>query len=273
MHVPLPTPCMSLTSSLRWSLYDRALALVPFLLGLGIFAAGVWLGAGAFIEELAFGDPSDAGSPASPVLVGVGVVLGLVVWQIGRSAVRHHTMRSAVEERIDELVDEEAIASAAASKVDDRIADVETDVQQVDRKTTRLEQQFRGDELGEDEFGAGSAGAGGADPADTAATAGGAGAGDEAGFGGDEEAGMTFDDDATSQPEEATDGTAPTNDDGTDSAVGGDDADDAVAEEAGDAETGDGADAGDDADDQHGDDAADGFEWEDDDDGEYYRDT
>src|SRR6056297_229673 len=91
--VPVPPVCMQRTSALKWSLYDRALALVPFLLGIGIVAAGVWFGAGAFLEELAFGDPSDAGSPASPALIAAGFVGGLLVWQLGRSIVTHHTMR------------------------------------------------------------------------------------------------------------------------------------------------------------------------------------
>ena len=265
---------MQLKSALRWSLYDRALALLPFLLGIGIVAGGIWLGAGAFLSELAFGDPSDAGQPSSVPLIVGGFVLGLLVWQLGRSAVRHHTMRKALENQIDELVDEERIASTAASKVDDRIADVETDVQQVSRKTTRIEQQVRGDELGSDEFGSDAeSSVGGAEPAGAAA-AGGAAADST-----DDETGVAPTDGATASTEatgsDATDADDEPSAAAAESAAAGTEERAATESDAGDdGETADSAEST--SDDESGADSEsdDGFEWEgDDDDGEYYRNS
>lgn len=164
---------MTLTAALRWSLYDRALALGPLLLGLLVAGAGVWIGAGAYTEELLFGDPSDAAGPASTPIAVAGIVLGVVVWQVGRGAVRHYTLRAAMNDPAVAPDAGGAGATEPSSVVRDAVADLENDVQTLSRKTTRLEQELHGDSLGTDALDVDDPDpASSSDPTSTTATAG-----------------------------------------------------------------------------------------------------
>jgi len=259
---------MTLKAALRWSLYDRALALGPLLLGLAVAGVGLYIGAGVYLEELLYGDPSDATSPASTPIAAVGVVLGVVVWQVGRGAVRHYTLQSAdLDAGASGRGD--ARATDPSAPVRESIADLENDVEALGRKTTRLEQELHGQALGTDaletstpEPDTGSAtesgaagGAGGASSSSDAA----AGAGDDwPGAGG----GAPDRSDATGQE------TAP--EEGADAA-----GIEASGAEAGSADAGRAAaDDDTDEDDADAEEDSEGFEWEGEaEDGEYYRNT
>lgn len=265
---------MTLKAALRWSLYDRALALGPLLLGIAVAGIGLWIGAGVYLEELMFGDPSDADAPASTPIAIAGIVLGVLVWQIGRGAVRHYTLQAADVGAAGGAGSGQPEPVEPSSAVRDTIADLENDVQALNRKTTRIEQELHGDALGNDELaptGSDSEGSGTAGTTTSnAATAGGAqeetsvtGAPDSQWPGADdtgESQDRSIGSGGTEQVEEATAGAEAGANDATEAGADGD------ADRTEDEQASDDAEA-------ESDDSPAGFEWEEDEDGEYYRNT
>lgn len=89
---------------LRYALYYRAVATVSFLVGMGIALAGVWLGLGdavavaldSFLQEGVMGRATDAAN--LPLTLGLGVV-GVLVWQVGKTAAFYWTFTAALTER------------------------------------------------------------------------------------------------------------------------------------------------------------------------------
>jgi hypothetical protein len=87
----------------RYAVYYRAVATVSFLVGMGIALAGVWLGLGeavavaldSFLQEGVMGRAMDAANlPLTLALVAVGVL----VWQVGKTAAFYWTFSAALAE-------------------------------------------------------------------------------------------------------------------------------------------------------------------------------
>lgn len=87
----------------RYAVYYRALATVSFIVGMGIALAGVWLGLGdavsvaldSFLQESVMGRAMDAAN--LPLTLGL-VVVGVLVWQVGKTAAFYWTFTAALTE-------------------------------------------------------------------------------------------------------------------------------------------------------------------------------
>jgi len=87
----------------RYAVYYRAVATVSFIIGMGIALAGVWLGLGdavsvaldSFLQEGVMGRAMDAAN--LPLTLGL-VVVGVLVWQVGKTAAFYWTFTAALTE-------------------------------------------------------------------------------------------------------------------------------------------------------------------------------
>lgn len=140
---------MDAKQALRWSLYYRGLSTLSALLGLALVAAGAVLGLGEAVSvATSGGDPTTALSPRSALLPAAFTVLGVAVWQIGKTAAFYKTLSEAVDQQMSERFDAEVVKSEILSVLDDRLAEMHTDVQQARRGVDRLTDD--GHELGGD---------------------------------------------------------------------------------------------------------------------------
>lgn len=275
---------MRLTDALRWAIYDRAIAFGSFLLGALVAAGIVFLGAGGSLTTFLFEDLSSTPGTRDLAVLGVGIFAGVFVWQVGRATARHRTMVTATERQVDEHLDHDAIARAAVSKIDDRIGSLEGDVEEVRRQAARLEQAMRSGDFDVAELeqgvgqapsdgpaglggaGADAAGASAADDGPSDASGPGTGASSDGASG---DTGATAGDAGTvdAEPPADPDPSADTEATGTVDG-GGEDAD--AGGEAAPADDAGAAGPDDASDDDAGDD---GFEWGDDQEDEYYRNS
>lgn len=141
---------MNGTDAIRWGLYYRLLATLSFLLGVGIAIAGVWIGASGFLFELLFGDAGavlsgDIESPNSPAVATVGVVLGIIVWQVGKAAALHKTLTEATQTELQSDLDHEAMKSDLLEVLDERLSDMHAEVEQTRRGVNSLQQDEHAD--------------------------------------------------------------------------------------------------------------------------------
>lgn len=91
------------TTALRLAVYYRGLATASFLVGGSIAAAGLWLGlreaALVFLRSFLQEDVVARTLAAADLPVTVaGVVVGVTVWQVGKSAAFYWTFSEAVED-------------------------------------------------------------------------------------------------------------------------------------------------------------------------------
>lgn len=168
---------MRVSDALRWSLYDRAIAVGSFLVGAALIAGSVWIGAGDYLNELLLGDPSSAGEPSSPAIAIAGSLVGVLIWHTGRVTARNYAIVSATESQVHEHLDHDRLATVAVSKIDDRISQLESDVEEVRRQAARVEQSMRADDFTVEELESGPSTSGQLDATRSSAT--GHGAGDD----------------------------------------------------------------------------------------------
>lgn len=289
---------MRLSRALQWGIYDRLLAVGSLALGLALALGAIWVGTGDWIASFATGDLGARPSGDGVAVTAIGLLAGLFVWQVGATAARYRTLVGATRRELT------GVSTDAGGDLEERIGQLESDVEEVRRVAARIEQGMRTGEFdaagldGDSSAGSGRAagdaaasetdGDGGTrSPSGSAAVATGssdAPAADDADAtadggraGTDQADGVQFSGDEN-QSTAATDGAASGTGDGQDAASstdGGTTADAAATD------AGAGAGAGDDAtaDGTAADGAAakegeDEFEWpEEDDDGEYYRNS
>lgn len=143
---------MRLTRALQYGLYDRLLAVGSLLLGLAIALGAIWVGAGDWLLSGELGNPP---SGQAAVIAGAGVLAGLFVWQLGSTAARYRTLVGATERQL---------GGASADDVDgdlgERIAQLESDVEEVRRVAARIEQSMRTEDVGDAGLDGGSASGG-----------------------------------------------------------------------------------------------------------------
>ncbi len=150
---------MQLTTSLRWALYYRGLALVSFLVGAAVAAAGVWIGLYdvlVAVLDLASGGGtvSDALASSRPIAGGALVVLGFAIWQLGKTAAFYKTLTQATESEMADRFDTQTVKSEILAALDEQLSDLHADVETTRRQVSRLNQEDRADELVEDAVGA-----------------------------------------------------------------------------------------------------------------------
>lgn len=172
---------MQLTTSLRWALYYRGLALASFLVGAAVAGAGVWIGLYDVLVALldlasGSGSVSDALASSRPLAGGALVVLGFAIWQVGKTAAFYKTLTQATESEMADRFDTQTLKSELLAALDDQLSDIHADVETTRRQVGRLSREehaeafdVEGDVAGAaasgGERGAASSGAGENEPA------------------------------------------------------------------------------------------------------------
>ncbi len=146
---------MRLTTSLRWALYYRGLALLSFLVGAAVAAAGVWIGLYDVLVALldlasGGGNISDALASSRPILGGALVVLGFAVWQLGKTAAFYKTLTQATESEMADRFDTQTVKSEILSVLDEQLSELHADVETTRRQVSRLNREDHADELVDD---------------------------------------------------------------------------------------------------------------------------
>lgn len=120
---------MHISDAVKWGLYDRLLAWAAFVVGAGIVAGGLWVGAGNTLGALSgiFVGESVPSPRSLPITVG-GVVLGLFVWQLGAVIARYHSLTTATGQEVTDEFDTERVKSEILTVVDDRISEMEHEI-------------------------------------------------------------------------------------------------------------------------------------------------
>lgn len=95
---------MKTLHAIRWALYERFLSLVWLLVGLGIAAGGIWLGAGDVLLGTIYGDASIDSARSLPLAAGA-LVVGLFVWQLGSTAASLKTIAGVTGTMDEDQVD------------------------------------------------------------------------------------------------------------------------------------------------------------------------
>lgn len=139
---------MKLTEALRWTIYYRGIALVSFLLGAVLAGVGVWYG---FLDLVLSRLPGATGDPSfdtTSVVVGaLLILLGVVVWQIGKTAAFYMTITEATESEMADQFDTQTVKSEILEVLDDRLADIHADVESTRQQVDRLGIDEHADEL------------------------------------------------------------------------------------------------------------------------------
>lgn len=143
---------MQLTTSLRWALYYRGLALLSFLVGAAVAAAGVWIGLYDVLVALVDvaaggGDLGDAMASSRPIVGGALIVLGFAVWQVGKTAAFYKTLTEATESEMADRFDTQTVKSEILSALDDQLSDLHADVETTRRQVSRMSRDEHADEL------------------------------------------------------------------------------------------------------------------------------
>lgn len=141
-----PERDMDVSDALKWSVYERVVASISFVVGMGIAAGSIWYGLGSAVvsNPLLLLDP---GNMQSPAIVGIGIIVGILVWQLGKTTARHHAMVGSTEQEITDEVNTERLKSEVLSALDGRLSDMEDDLETMRRQAARLEQQEREDKF------------------------------------------------------------------------------------------------------------------------------
>jgi len=137
---------MQLTTSLRWALYYRGLALVSFLVGAAVAGAGVWIGLYdvlVAVLDLASGSgtASDALASSRPLAGGALVVLGFAIWQLGKTAAFYKTLTQATESEMADRFDTQTLKSELLAALDDQLSELHADVETTRRQVGRLSRE------------------------------------------------------------------------------------------------------------------------------------
>lgn len=116
--------------------YYRLLSWLSFGVGIGLVALGVFLGLGETFRIVANDFPAEfdaAVAAANPVPTVVLAVLGIVVWQVGKSIALTKTMERAIDVET-ESTDDGRLKSEILDVVNDQVASVESDLRsEIDR--------------------------------------------------------------------------------------------------------------------------------------------
>lgn len=125
---------MDSRTALRWTAIYRGTAWLAGLLGLALAVLPLYVygengvGVDLFIEKVA----------AQPLLL-APVVLGFLVWQLGKTMAYYRTVTGAVDQQLGERFDPEMIKSDILSVLDDRLAEMQTEVEGTRRAVEEMD--------------------------------------------------------------------------------------------------------------------------------------
>ncbi|WP_256296722.1 hypothetical protein [Haloarchaeobius salinus] len=119
--------------------YYRLLSWLSFGVGMALVGLGIYLGLGETITIMLESFPAEfdaAVAAASPVITVALSVVGVVVWQIGKSIALTRTMARAIAAESDGS-DDEQLKSEVLDVVNDQLSSVEKDLRSEIRKVER----------------------------------------------------------------------------------------------------------------------------------------
>ncbi len=150
---------MRFVDALKWTLIHRGVSLVALLIGLALAGAGVVLGLGDVLDQLADdpASPGDALQAGNPIITVGLVVVGVVVWLVGKSYALYLTMPSATGKAATDQFDMKQVRSEVLDALDDRLATIEDDLEATRRSVAELKRRDHAAAFDEtDSFGVGS---------------------------------------------------------------------------------------------------------------------
>lgn len=131
---------MDLSYPIKWTLVNRAVAILALLAGLALVAMGFVAGFGSAVTNLV-ADPLNPGpaiEQANPTVTLVFCLLGLIVWQFGKTYALFLTLPRASGRAAARRVDGDRLAADVADRLEDRLAAIERDVAETRREVERL---------------------------------------------------------------------------------------------------------------------------------------
>ena len=126
--------------ALRWAAYYRGLAYLSTLAGGTFVAVGILIGLDGNVSQLA-NSPRTALATMSVLPVVILGLLGIVIWQVGKTAAFYKTMTGAVDEQLATRFDPERIKSEILSVLDSRLAEMQTEIGNTRRAVRELEKE------------------------------------------------------------------------------------------------------------------------------------
>lgn len=123
--------------ALKWTLLYRGISIGAFALGGVLIAAGVFLGFASAVRTL-FTDPAGAVEAANPLVTIAFGVLGLAVWQVGKTYALFVTVPEAAGRAAAEEFDTEHLRSELLESIDDHLSDLQVDVEETRRNVQEL---------------------------------------------------------------------------------------------------------------------------------------
>ncbi|MXV63799.1 hypothetical protein GS429_17370 [Natronorubrum sp. JWXQ-INN-674] len=125
----------------KWALVYRAVAAGALILGLVLVVVGFLAGFGSAITSLV-GDPLNPGSAierANPSITVLFCVLGVIVWQVGKTYALFLTVPRAAGRAAARRFDTEQVSNEVLAGLDDRLAELESELADTRREIRALE--------------------------------------------------------------------------------------------------------------------------------------
>ncbi|WP_254763270.1 hypothetical protein [Natrinema marinum] len=132
---------MDLRNPFRWAIVYRLVAVGSLVLGLALVALGLVIGFGGAVTVLFTAplDPGPAIEQANPVITVVFAVLGVVVWQLGKTYALFATLPRAAGRAAGRQVDANRVASEVRDSLEERLTDLESEIEATRRAVEALD--------------------------------------------------------------------------------------------------------------------------------------
>lgn len=128
---------MKSVSALRWTLWYRGIATGSFLVGLALFGLGLVTGFGEAATLLFADFPTNvdaAVGQSNPLVTLAFAVVGLLVWQVGKTYALFVTVPPATGRWTARSFDSVTLRGEVVDMLDDRLANMETELETMRRR-------------------------------------------------------------------------------------------------------------------------------------------
>ena len=146
---------MKYTDALRWTLLNRAIAIGAFLAGVVLFALGMVAGFGEAVTLFFSNFPNNVGEAtdrANPMVTLVFAIVGILVWQVGKTFALYVTLPRATARRTGKSIDSARLRSELLEGLDARLATMEEDVVETRRSVQELKREVHATSFDEGEL-------------------------------------------------------------------------------------------------------------------------
>lgn len=134
---------MGLRNAFKWTVLNRAIAAGALAGGLALVVVGLFAGFGGAVTTLVANplDPGPAIDQANPTITLFFAVLGLVVWQLGKTYALFVTLPRAAGRAAGRQLDANRLASEVHDGLGDRLAEMEAEIEATRRAVQALEDE------------------------------------------------------------------------------------------------------------------------------------